>query len=121
MLPLLVAFALPWMQQTQAPTHPAATHKTHSAAKKSSETEAPKGPKTEAELKTDLEANLHAAPLNGDDIHIALSGKDVTLTGEVHTAEHKGVATRDARKVAEKDGWTGVHVLNQIEVKLPGL
>ncbi|HXR97168.1 MAG TPA: BON domain-containing protein [Terriglobales bacterium] len=97
------------------PSHTHATHATHAAV----EHPQPKGPKTEAELQQDLTAALRAAPLSGDKVELVISGKDITLKGEVHSAEHKGLATREARKVAAQDGWTSVHVLNQLAVQLP--
>lgn len=113
MLAATLTLALLLPLQTPSPTHHAAATHAKSNAKK-----APSGPKTATELQQDLEAALHTAPLAGDPLSLSISGKDITLRGEVHSAEDKGVATRTARKVAEKDGWTGFHVLNQIEVNL---
>jgi hypothetical protein len=77
------------------------------------------GPKTQAELEHDLEAALHAAPFGADRLTLSVSGKDISIAGEVHSAELKGVATREARRIAEKDGWSGVHVYNHLAVSLP--
>ena len=108
----LAAFLLP---QAPHPKRPAARG-AHTAAVEHVQ---PKGPKTEAELRQDLTTALHAAPLAGDQVELTIAGKDITLKGEVHSAEHKGLATREARKVAKKDGWTAVHVYNQLAVQLP--
>ncbi|HUX68565.1 MAG TPA: BON domain-containing protein [Terriglobales bacterium] len=119
LLPTLL-FAFFWLPQTPAhapahPLHPAARAGkfVHNAPAK------PAGPKSAAALEQDLAAALRAAPLSGDQVNLAVSGDDITLRGVVHSAEHKGVATRMARAVAAKDGWRGFHVLNQIEVELP--
>lgn len=81
-------------------------------------THAPAGPKTEAALQADLQQALEQPPLAGDRITITISGDSIQLSGEVHAAEDKGVATRVARAVAEKDGWAKTHVLNELTVKL---
>ncbi|MGH9480770.1 MAG: hypothetical protein ACRD1L_01650 [Terriglobales bacterium] len=105
--------ALAWLGLAQATPPPRpAHHKAHAAP----EAKPPAGPKTAEELQQDLEAALRAAPLADDQLSLAIEGKDITLSGEVHSAEHKGVATRVARKVAEKDGWSGFHVLSHVEV-----
>lgn len=96
----------------------AAPHHHPAPAKAAAPAPAPKGPKSQAELEQDLEAALHAAPFTGDKVVLSVSGKDITLAGEVHSAERKGLATRDARRVAEKDGWSGFHVYNHMNVAL---
>ncbi|MGH9393962.1 MAG: hypothetical protein ACRD1E_07305 [Terriglobales bacterium] len=113
MIPAATLLALLWMPQ--APAHK--PHPAKPAAKVAAKL--PAGPKTAAELEADLAAGLKAAPLEGDQISLAVSGNDITLHGTVLAAEHKGVATREARKIAEKDGWKGFHVLNQLAVEPP--
>lgn len=107
--------------QTQAPAQAPKPHHHATAIKpaKSAEPAALKGPKPEAQLHEDLTAALRETSFAGDTINLTVSGNDITLHGVVHSAEHKGLATRMARKVAEKDGWKDVHVLNQIAVELP--
>ena len=116
MLAPTILLALFWLPQT-----PAALHHGHAAKKKTAAVAAhkPAGPKSAAALQQDLATALRAAPLAGDQVSLAISGTDITLRGLVHSAEHKGVATRTARAVAAKDGWKGFHVLNQLEVELP--
>ena len=115
MLAPTILLAFFWLPQT-----PAAPHPGH-AAKKTAVVAArkPAGPKSAAALEQDMATALRAAPLAGDQVNLAITGTDITLRGLVHSAEHKGVATRTARAVAEKDGWKGFHVLNQLAVELP--
>jgi len=119
MLPAAALLAWLWMPQTpaQAPAHKTVHSASKAAAK--AEPKEPAGPKPASELEKDLETALKAAPLENDQISMALSGNDITLQGTVHAAEHKGLATTTARKIAAKDGWTGFHVLNQLVVELP--
>lgn len=114
---LLAFFWLPQMHAAPLPSH-AASH-AQKTAKKVPMVPKPAGPKSAAALQQDLQTALRAAPLTGDQVSLAIAGTDITLRGLVHSAEHKGVATRLARAVAEKDGWKGFHVLNQLEVELP--
>lgn len=112
--------ALAWLGLSQQATPPPPKPAHHTArGATAAEVKPPAGPKTADELQQDLETALRAAPLAEDQFSLAIEGKDITLRGEVHSAEHKGVATRVARKVADKDGWSGFHVLNQVEVVLP--
>ena len=104
--------------QTHAPAQAPKPHH-HAVAAKSAVSAVPKGPKPEAQLHQDLTAALRDTSFAGDAISLTVSGNDITLLGAVHSAEHKGLATRVARKVAEKDGSKDVHVLNQIAVELP--
>jgi len=117
MFPAAALLALLWIPQTavQAPAHKTA----HTKAAAMAAPKEPAGPKPAAELEKDIAAALKAAPLEKDQISLALNGNDITLHGTVHVAEHKGLATVAARKVAEKDGWADFHVLNQLAVELP--
>src|SRR6185437_14653864 len=76
-------------------------------------------PQTAVQAPAHKTAHTKAAALEKDQISLALNGNDITLHGTVHVAEHKGLATVAARKVAEKDGWADFHVLNQLAVELP--
>lgn len=107
-------FLLLTVPQTPAPAK-AHHHTTVAAAKQPS---AAKGPKSEAELQADLTAALRGEGFEGDAIAPSIEKQEITLRGDVHSAEHKGLATRVARKVAEKDGWKDARVLNQIAVEL---
>ncbi|HVB40788.1 MAG TPA: BON domain-containing protein [Terriglobales bacterium] len=111
---LLLGFL--WLGQTPKvhTSHPHATAKVAAKAPAA----APKGPKTRAQLEQDLEAALHAAPFTGDQVNLSVSGTGITISGKVHWAENKGVATREARRVAAKDGWGGLHVFNHMDVVL---
>lgn len=122
LIPAAALLAFFWLPPQAHPPQ----HATHPPAKQSSRekgaaAQVPAGPKTAADLEKDLAAALHANPLAGDQINSSISGKDITLNGEVHSAEHVGVATAEARKIAAKDGWTEIHVLNHLAVHLPGL
>lgn len=117
-VPALLLAAL-WLAPAQnAPHAQNHAHAAHAAAHEEAKT--PAAPLTAAELQQKIEADLHAGMFAGDTVTASIEGKDITLKGEVHSAEHKGVATREARKLAEKAGWSGYHVFNQIEVQLPG-
>lgn len=111
-------------QQAPAPaatTPPAAA--THSAAHKAAHPDPavpakPPAPKTPEELQQTLAAALHADAFAADSITPTVQGDVVTLSGTVHSAERKGLATRLARSEAEKAGWSEVHVMNHLEVEL---
>lgn len=110
--------AAPLSAQTAAqtatqPAAPTATHREKTAARRAES----RAPRTAAELTQDLSASLRKGPLTSDAIDASVSGDVITLTGHVHWAEHKGLATRAAREVARKDGWTSFHVANKIEVE----
>lgn len=98
-----------------APSQQRAAHTQHSHAATQA---APTGPKSESDLHQDLAAALGKLPLKADQIEITISGDEIRLSGEIHAAEHKGVATEVARAVAKKDGWASAHVLNDLQVKL---
>lgn len=77
----------------------------------------PPAPKTAEEFQQDLTTALHAAPYTDDDIHASVQNDAVTLTGTVHSAERKGLATRLVRSLATKDGWHETHVYNRLDVQ----
>lgn len=81
----------------------------------------PAVPKSPIEVQQDLATVLHAGALARDAVAARIQGENITLSGVVHSAEHKGLATRQARLIATRDGWTNFHVLNQITVDLPPL
>lgn len=112
---LLLGFL--WLGQTPK-VHIAHPHATAKVAAKPP-VSAPKGPKSQAELEQDLQAALHAAPFTGGQVSLSVSGKDITISGQVLGAENKGVATREVRRIAASDGWSGVHVYNHMNVVLP--
>jgi hypothetical protein len=87
-------------------------HSRHAAAASAKETVT-----SAAELQNDLQAKYKTTKLGSDDIRVAVAGKEITLTGSVKRAEHKGLATIEARRVAKQDGWTEFHVLNKLAVE----
>jgi hypothetical protein len=74
-------------------------------------------PKTTAALQSDIQAKLKSGKLATDPINVLVQGNTITLTGFVTRAQHKGVATREARNVAQRDGWKDFHVDNQLQVQ----
>lgn len=112
---LIVAVAL------QAPAAPAPHHHKARAAATEAKPKAPAAPKTAAEMQQEIDAALHQAPFAADQITASVEGTNITLHGTVHSAERKGLATRNARELAEKGLWHGFHVFNKIDVELPPL
>lgn len=110
-----------------ASTHPSAkSDKTGTARHKSAATAAhetkpaqPPAPKTPAELQQDLATFFKAGRFSGDSVQVQVEQQKIILTGTVHGAENKGVATTQTRLIARKDGWDNVHVLNRLTVNLP--
>ncbi|MGH9520875.1 MAG: BON domain-containing protein [Terriglobales bacterium] len=113
---LFAVFLAP--QAAATPAHHHVKAKNHAAA---AATKAPAAPKTAAEMQDELDSTLRAGIFAPDQIKAAVEGADITLHGTVHSAERKGLATRDARELAEKVGWHGFHVYNKIDVELPPL
>lgn len=115
---LLLAVFLP-SQAAPAPVPHHAKAKTHETAEAKAKTAA--APKTAAQMQEELASALRVGIFAPDQITASVEGTDITLHGTVHSAERKGLATRDARELAEKGGWHAFHVFNQIEVELPPL
>jgi|SRR6185437_14731240 len=108
--------------QTPAAPHSSA-HAVHHPAVATAEKPATKAtaPKTATELEKELQARFAAAPFTGDAVECKIADGNLTLEGTVHNAEHKGQATRQAREIAEKAGWSKAHVYNRLTVELPPL
>lgn len=110
------------LAQTPAAPHAATHHATHhQAAAAEKAAPAPAQPKTAAELEKELQAAFAAAPFHGEQVECKTADGNLTLEGTVHSAEHKGQATRLARAIAEKSGWGKAHVYNRLTVELPPL
>jgi len=76
-------------------------------------------PKTAAELQQELAGTFKSGRFSSDSIEVQVEQQGITLTGTVHGAEDKGVATSEARLIARKGGWNDVHVMNRLAVSLP--
>jgi hypothetical protein len=110
------------LAQTPAAPHAASRHAAHHQAAAAEKTAtAPAQPKTAAELEKELQSAFAAAPFHGDQVECKIADGNLTLEGTVHNAEHKGQATRLARAIAAKGGWSKAHVYNRLTVELPPL
>ena len=79
----------------------------------------PAAPSTPAALQRQLVSALSSGRYAHDAIQVQVGAGDVTLTGVVHNAESKGLATRQARTIAARAGWKTAHVYNRITIALP--
>lgn len=67
--------------------------------------------KTDFDIETAVKEVLRLAPIDADDITVSVSGGEVTLSGDVRTAEMKDLSEQIAQRV------TGVTaVVNQLQV-----
>ncbi|MGH9475663.1 MAG: hypothetical protein ACRD1C_04960 [Terriglobales bacterium] len=101
--------ALLWVQKPAAP--PAQLHAAHARAH---------SPATSEAMQKAVDAALQSQAFARDKLECTISLHQITLTGVVHQAEHKGLATRAARTQARKGHWSDYTVDNRIQVVLNG-
>jgi hypothetical protein len=93
-------------------------HKTTTASH-DTKAEQPPAPKSAAELQQELASFFKSGRFANDSVQVQVEPQKIVLTGTVHGAENKGVATTQSRLIARKGGWDGVHVMNHLQVSLP--
>lgn len=122
-VPATVLGALLLLPQTPAAASHATRHTAphHQAAAAAPAAARARQPLTAAEMEKELQARFAAAPFAGETVESQLADGNITLSGTVHNAEHKGLATELARQLAEKGGWPQAHVYNRMRVELPPL
>lgn len=79
----------------------------------------PAAPKSVAELQQELASTFQSGRFAKDSVQVQVEPQKIVLTGTVHGAEDKGLATSQSRLIARKGGWDNVHVLNRLQVSLP--
>jgi hypothetical protein len=120
---LVPAAVLGALLLAQTPAAPKVAHRAahHPAAAAEKSAPSPAQPRPAAELEKELQARFAAAPFQGDKVECRIADGNLTIEGTVHNAEHKGQATRLARELAGKSGWSQAHVYNHLTVELPPL
>lgn len=102
-----------------APSKPsAARHKAHAASHAAKATQ-PAAPKSPAELQQELASAFQSGRFANDAVQVQVEPQKIVLTGTVHGAEDKGMATSQSRLLARQGGWDDFHVLNHLQVSLP--
>lgn len=102
-----------------APSKPgAARHKANATSHAAKATQ-PAAPKSPAELQQELASAFQSGRFANDAVQVQVEPQKIVLTGTVHGAEDKGVATSQSRLLARKGGWDDFHVLNHLQVSLP--
>lgn len=79
----------------------------------------PAVPKSAPEVQQELASTFKSGRFANDSVQVQVEPQKIVLTGTVHGAEDKGLATTQSRLIARKDGWDSVHVMNQLKVSLP--
>ncbi len=106
-----------WAVNRKKPAHPAAHPLKRRLVRHPVRVRKPAGPAPAAQLQKDLQAALRRGFLSASHIAIQLSGNSINLSGWVEGAENRGRATEAARRVAHRDRWKIVHVINRLQVR----
>lgn len=74
-------------------------------------------PVTGSVLVRRLQAAFRRPPFTHDRIQVRVQGATIHLTGAVVLAEDRGLATREARRVAHAAHWRNYRVVNTLHVR----
>lgn len=64
-----------------------------------------------------LTAEFEKAPFAHAAVHVAVKGHVISIGGRIALAEHRGIATRDARRAARAAHWTNYRLINTLRVQ----